>query len=248
MKSFTYLGSDWDVGARLCGLFAKSLVNAGLKPSADGDVSFCWGQNRVRDESTIVFDLGYIDRAWDAFKNTGKYYQASIGKLGWLPEVADKERSSRLNVKLKSYSPGGIVCFCGQVPNDQQHGKSEAELLGWFGEVIDDCRLEGSFWRPHPQAPGSRMPKGLKLFEGSKAELLEQASLIITYNSTIGLEALIAGCEVHCSPNAFYGREAFFYPAFDYREKLIDRVAYAQWTPQEIAGGACWKFLRGQLK
>lgn len=254
MKTYAYLGSDWDVGDGVCGKFRQSLDAAGLVPADpySADLTFCWGQRRRRDNHTIIFDLGYIDRAWDAFKNTGHYYQASIGQVGWLPGlVFDEQRAERLNVVMGSRPTEGPVVICGQVPGDAQHDMSEEELRRWFEVQIDKLALSRNgdlFWRPHPQAADCVAPGLVPTYHGDKTDVLTKARTVLTYNSTIGLEALFAGRLVVCSPDAFYSYYAdSWLLGIDRRRELLDRVAYAQWTEEEIGNGACWGFLKTQI-
>lgn len=249
--TFAYLGSDWEVGDAVATAFGESLLDAGYTESPDGEISFCWGQNRRRDERTIIFDLGYIDRAWDSFKNSGKYYQASIGKIGWLPENAPGDRAWALNTKLGARSnEDGPIVVCGQVPCDAQHGLSADELVDELKTILarNGLRPEDTYWRPHPQAEPCPTPEGFMPHTGDKHDVLHGAGQVVVYNSTLGLEALLAGRNVLCHPSAFYAKEANLWnDGFDSRQCLLHRVAYAQWTEGEIRSGECRDFILQHL-
>lgn len=249
-KTFTYLGSDWDVGDAVCQGFRESLLQAGFESSDNGRISFCWGQRRRRDPDTIIFDIGYIDRAWDSFKNSGKYYQASIGKIGWLPLSAPPDRGDALNVTLGDESHrGGPTVVCGQVAQDAQHGLSAVELSAELEKLMREHHIEGEvYWRPHPQADVSVVPAGLKIYHGDKSDVMHNVRSVVTYNSNIGLEALLAGRQVYCHRDALYYPEALLWrKGVDRRKALLDRIAYAQWTETEIASGACLDHLLKHL-
>ena len=248
-KTFTYLGSDWDVGDTVAKGFRESLLDDGYVETHDGEISFCWGQRRRRDDKTIIFDLGYIDRAWDAFENSGKFYQCSIGNLGWLPQSAPEDRASALPVKLGGRKGGGPIVVCGQVPHDAQHNMDEDTMVKALEGVMFGRETEGReiFWRGHPQAE-VKAPWGLRDFPGTKNEMLEAASTVATFNSNIGLESLLSGCEVWCHHSAPYAREANTWNGgFDIRKSLLRRVAYAQWTEWEIRSGACRDYILDEL-
>jgi hypothetical protein len=88
-------------------------------------------------------------------------------------------------------------------------------------------------------------------------EAFQQATGIVTINSTAGIDALIAGCNVYCHHRAFYNScSVGLTPALFtgepspnagvVRDKLLRRVAYAQWTRAEVMSGVPLAWLVAQ--
>jgi len=215
------LGSDWDMGQEVIDLFGKTVPD---------EVDFCWGASRIKDERTIVFDLGYIDRAWTAFEKTGNYYQVGIGRLNWIPKGCPRDRADRLPQQVEPWRPfGNFDLICGQVAMDAQHNLTQEELMAYYHTRVWNRE---AMWRPHPQAEAT--PPTWPEYRGDPFS--EDIHRMVVYNSTIGLEATLKGMRVDSHPSAFYHR------AVD-RQQLLNNVAYAQWTEEEIASGETWAFL-----
>ncbi|MCK5746427.1 MAG: hypothetical protein KAH44_09430, partial [Oricola sp.] len=73
---------------------------------------------------------------------------------------------------------------------------------------------------------------------------------IVTINSNIGHEALINGVPVICDPGAPYAElandcfsEGLFMPDAKLRKKYFSRLAYGQWTLEEIRSGLPQRWL-----
>jgi hypothetical protein len=102
-------------------------------------------------------------------------------------------------------------------------------------------------WRPHPKdrwwlegVDGVSDPE-----EEPLAAALNRSWLVVTYNSTAGLEALISGLPVVAEGPAVYSGLAWKLnqfarvvpPDVEGVRDLLAAVAYTQWTAEEIASG-----------
>src|SRR5690606_11277064 len=65
---------------------------------------------------------------------------------------------------------------------------------------------------------------------------------MVTWNSTAAYEALTRGIPVTCDPSAAYASVAEL-DDVEAAQRLLNRMAYTQWTIDEIRAGACWRAL-----
>jgi hypothetical protein len=159
------------------------------------------------------------------------------------------------------------VLVCGQKPDDAQHGMDLAGVTAWATETIARCRAlfpdRVIVYRPHPKA--QRVDH--EALYGADAvsipgqttlrEALATAAVLVTHNSTAGVEAIDAGVPVlyTASPDtvcyAEYAIELKNFerlgdgslPAFDpaARETFLARCAASDWTIEQLRDGT---FLR----
>ena len=115
-------------------------------------------------------------------------------------------------------------------------------------------------FRPHPGSMHSTLEHivGAELRQcnvESLTKAFSEARVAITFNSTSGVEAILAGVPVDCAPDAHYARVAAygwgevaekegrqFVGTVETRE-YFHRLAYAQWTIPEIQNGSAIRFL-----
>lgn len=226
-------------------------------PSAD----FCagWGWRKMRkcqlqDNRVLVIELGYIgDRlaqcslAWDGLNGRGKHPECQDGgeKFGALSEL--KPWRERRNSK---------ALLIGQVEGDASiEGIS---IKGWYIDTVRALKDAGYTvtFRPHPVAVerGQGNVKCGADFH-SRATLVEDLAahdLVVTYNSNTGVDAALAGVPVviadakgaMAAPVASCGRMIERTPD---RQEWANRLAWCQWSPEEIASGFAWEVIRGGL-
>ncbi len=202
----------------------------------------------------VVLDLGYFKRAKDSKDRTG-YNQIGLGKIGWVPErEVDSSRWDALGipdaVAPVTDRPRNVLVL-GQVPNDSQHHMTEKKLNAWFDKDMQEIRDAGTriIFRPHPLHMRGKAPMCDEISLPTKSSLqneLSKSSMVVTYNSTAGLEAILAGIPVICDPSAHY------YGIADYGEggctkqdvmRHMHRLAWSQWTCAEIETGDPLRFL-----
>lgn len=208
----------------------------------------------------LVTDLGFF--------RCRPGYQVGLWQLNWLPDFeCPSDRFDSLNIQLKDRVPGDNIVITGQKPGDASHNMDEAELTSMYQGWVDKVRQHTDrpiVFRPHPRAKHMRLegegvshdiPSNAQ--DGGYPELLENAHAVLTHVSTSGTEALIAGVPVFCSPEAQYAPVANLdwskieSPYFPERETLYNhfcKVAYAQWTAEEVRGGQCFEFFEGVIQ
>lgn len=218
--------------------------------------------NKMRDEynamgkPVLVTDLGYVRR------DLG-YMQLGINKLNWLPSIAcPSDRWDRLDVTLADRQYGDYILITGQKPYDGSHGMGEKQLQQMYSEWVQEIKQHTTrkiVFRPHPKYPqmvieGAEMDVPTDINSGGLKEAISGAHCVVTYNSTSGTDALIAGVPVVAMSDT-----AQFYdvaehdlanienPRFpDNRQCHFNRVAYAQWTVDELRNGGALEFILEQ--
>lgn len=193
----------------------------------------------------LVVDWGYFRR--------GEYFQLGIDDLNWMPpQECPGDRWERLGLRLAGWRERkeGHILVCGQKDSDAQH-RINPDM--WAQEAI--AKLRGFtdreiVWRPHPRGKISsgngadRMSAG-----GPLEEDLRGCHALVTFNSNAGREALVAGVPVFCDRSAAYAEIAntelaeIESPVLRDRAAHFNRLAYAQWTLEELASGEALSFV-----
>lgn len=201
----------------------------------------CWGWRigkRLRDagHSVLVMERGYIgDRfAWTSLGWNGLNNRATV------PPVPD-DGGGRFNANhaelLKPWQPeGDYALIMGQVPGDAS--LQGLDLGPWYAEqarLMTDMGVP-AFFRPHPQAhmrgAVAKVP-GAPVLPGGMASALEGATVVITYNSNSGVDALLAGKSVTAADEG----SMIWNAKSMSREQWAHRLAWRQWSMEEITTG-----------
>lgn len=181
----------------------------------------------------------------------------SLGSHDWLPEFdCPPQRLRALDLRppeLKKTSRPEVLVL-GQLPGDSQHGLSSRQLESWARAQLEAIEAQTSkkvAWRPHPEAPRP-LPGFHRFADPSKPldEDLARARAVVTYNSTAGLEALIAGVPVIAEGPCVYAPlskeirdlQRIKAPAVEEVQALLQRIAFTQWTRDELADGTALAF------
>ncbi len=205
---------------------------------------------------SVVLDLGYFKRAKNSADKTG-YNQIGLGKIGWVPErEVDSSRWEALGipdaVAPVTDRPRNVLVL-GQVPNDSQHGMTEKKLNAWLDERTKAFRDVGYriTFRPHPLHMRGKAPTCDDISlptTCSLAKALAQCSHVVTFNSTAGLEAILAGVHVVCDTSCHYWPIATYghNPPGASKAAVMSHMhslAWSQWTCAEIEPGDPLRFL-----
>jgi hypothetical protein len=189
----------------------------------------------------LVLDCGWFQRAAGPNDQVG-YNQLGLNKLAWVPpEDCPPERFASLGVKLEPavQDRPKVALVLGQVPGDSQHHLNAVSLSAWLSERAAGWLARGwkVFYRAHPKAPTLAMPvRSLVINPVSEipSASFARAAVVVTYNSTAGLEALLAGMPVDCHPSAHY---AGLRPGTPELLAHCRRLAWTQWTCDELRSG-----------
>lgn len=239
-----------------------------------GQVPSCWLRSQAERNLAAVVVCGMRDRCADVVDHYGSAGvpvalvelphlrgDGGAGQLRvtppshtWLPSFsgdAPTDRLDRLGIEIKKRQrvKGQAVLLCGQRSGDSAHGMDGATARRWAQETLATIRsLSDSkvIWRPHPRDPWRL--EGVDGYSDPAeplASALDRAWLVVTYNSTAGIEALIAGLPVVAQGPAVYSHLAgrlnqwskIAPPDLAELRRLLAALAYTQWTPEEIETG-----------
>lgn len=193
----------------------------------------------------FVIDYGYVRRTNHAHDWKTGHWQVSLNGLSVLPAFEcppDRFEALGVPIKAKGGDPKGCTLLCVQTPGDMSHGMSMAQLQAW----CDGLDYHDLVIRPHPLADHDY---GLPVCKADSLDAaLAGARLIVTANSNAGHDALLAGVAViGTHPAPWSGLAGERLPSVEARQAYFNRVAYGQWTFDEMRSGACQRFVVDHL-
>jgi hypothetical protein len=150
----------------------------------------------------------------------------------------------------------GYTLICGQCPGDASIWG--VDFRKWAQDACDTARSIGRdvVYRPHPYAyknQGDRwFPTGARFSVKPLATDLGGASHVVTYNSTAGVETVLAGV-----PTVATDPGAMAYPMCTHlvdakplrpdRTEWMHGLAWTGFRPSEIEDGTMWEHLKGAM-
>jgi hypothetical protein len=182
-----------------------------------------------------------VSIGWNGFNGNAEYC---------IPENAPRKAVPAYK-PLRTIDDGHFAVVMGQL---HRHTLNYAALSAWYAGAVKEIHaaLPGMpvHFRPHPANPSSSWAS---LYSDSRPleEVLADAAFVVTLNSTVAVDALLAGV-----PTAAYDPGS---PAHPYArlqgpaaaavglrmhvhrmDEWLQRLAYAQWTTAEIQAGQPW--------
>ena len=226
------------------------LVKKSYKPT--------WTKQNVLDrhkgKSLIVVE--------SAFQKRGQYWTVGFGGIHGdanfgKPRGLDRWRKLEIPLKPWKTKTDGPVLVCGQLPHDTN--VQDTDHIGWCQKAVAFYENQGIDvrFRPHPRISNVNMygiGDGL-IQRGPLDKALEKASCVVAWNSTTGVDAIIAGVPViACGENSF-SRDLAAHHLGDYpsglkrmnRNDWLAKLGYAQWNRKELESGECWRHLMTEL-
>lgn len=234
------------------------------------DVAVVWGwrQDNVNrgKAAVLVMERGHLpDRmvytacGWNGLGRRGTYPTAALmgdaGGARWAARFAPLMApwKHEREPSCAKASEGGAVVIFGQVDGDASLYALRQGFRAWAEEMTKAAAVyrKPIVYRPHPLSVrhgNTWHPAGTELsIHRPLADDLARADLAITYNSTSGVEAVLAGVPtVVMDP----GGMAWEVARHDVGEPIRpDRTAWARdmawtsWTMEEIAAGDAWAAL-----
>lgn len=213
---------------------------------------------RYLGKRTLVLTKGFVNR--------DEYYAVGWGgKKGWADFCnlnSPPDRAEKLGVVPGPWDPEGEnYLIVGQVPwgADTQH----VQFFEWVARMLVRLRAITDVpiaFRPHPGMQGDaselydEMRKhgvDIDTSFGPAEEAITKAKVVITFNSNMGVDALLAG-----KPVLSFDKGSMVYNASKHhveylldpglivagldRDTWLNDLAYAQWTRDEIERGEAW--------
>jgi len=192
-----------------------------------------------------------------AFLKRKEYYQIGwngfAGHADFKNEGVPMDRWKALGIKAKPWNMNrnGLAVICGQLPRDTQ--VQDVDHLKWCRETfLWYCNRMSSraVFRPHPrhENPGEYGIDPSLHDTRALKKVLEEASLIVTWNSTTAVEAVVAGVPVvACNRGSMAWpmaeHQMTLCPSRPKREAWLAGLGYAQWTLEEMERGLPWRHL-----
>lgn len=232
---------------------------------AGASFAVAWGWRSARRYAdlgmkVLVMERGYVG---DRFAWTSLGWDGLNGRARF-PIVDDPVRWERLFADLlrPMTRVSGYALILGQVTGDMA---VERVKLPQFYELAADrarnCGLEPVF-RPHPESArrgGAAAPPGVRALTGTLEEALAGASIALAFNSNSLTEAVLAGVPVSfadegamVSPlrlyGVFRGREGDDPDWAAARPPWAHRLAWTQWSLEEIARGDAWEHVGAAME
>lgn len=183
-----------------------------------------------------------------------------LDRVNWMPKGrCEHDRINELGVTFRPLNYGRDVLLCGQTESDAAHGMGPVELREWANAQAETVgEWHRVVWRPHPQGH-FHLDGWPARTVGECIETVLQLGwhAVVTYNSTVGLTALLYGVPVFCDPSSFYSELCSTslariteprWPSIADRLEFFSRLAYTQWTFDELAGGEPLEFITNQAE
>lgn len=200
----------------------------------------------------IVIDSAPIKR--------GTYWQIGWGsglgnRLDFLNDKSPPLRWHSFGIPLKPWQvrgPSAPIIVCGQIPWDAN--VQDTDHIQWIRDWVRFYRECGQhvLFRPHPKmhlAYGAGIAAAHHT--DTLANALAQARIMVTYNSTVGTDAVIAGV-----PTIAMDKGSFAWPVTGHdaleikpemlcfnRDQWAANLAYCVWNLEEIRNGTAWAHL-----
>ena len=203
-------------------------------------------------ENTIVLESAFVLRK--------KYFAAGFGGIHGGADFKsdgkplDRWKLMEVDVQPWQRRPEGYMLVCGQLPRDTN--VQNTDHIGWCQKVVRYYRKIGVpvLFRPHPRSDDPMVYEiSPDLLDTNKkiSQSLSKARAVVTWNSTSGIDAMLAGVPVIAQgQDSMAGLIAsldldpdkLIYPD---RTPLLAKIGYAQWTLREMMDGLAWKHLMG---
>lgn len=247
------------------GAFAEGLrrhgwnVHVGRDPRPGDRLVVFWGVRRAAEMAAVrasgaevcVLERGYLgDRfAWTSV-SFGGGLNGRAEFRGVRNDVARfRAHFADLMRPWRSVADG-YALLVGQVEGDMSLAPLGGKLGRWYRRTAAALAEAGHDvrFRPHPVAVerGQRVAlPGVPVLGGSLDDALRDAARVVTWNSNTAVDAVLAGvptvaCDEGSMAWAVTGREPLAAPPTPDRWAWAGRLAWCQWSRDEMRSGACW--------
>lgn len=249
--------------------FAQGIPGAEIRwledfqPDSDVAVVFGWykyayqptmKKKRIIDHYLAKRRLIIIE---SAFLKRKEYYQIGwngfAGHADFMNKGMPMDRWKSMGILAKPWTErkDGLIVICGQLPRDTQvqdvdHLAWCKETFNWYHKAFGNRVV----FRPHPRniSPGEYGIESKYFDNRGLGQVFSEASLVVTWNSTTGVEAAVAGIPVVAYDAGSMARPVAqtcrsIIPIYPVRVEWLAGIGYAQWTPHEMRCGLPWKHL-----
>ncbi len=227
--------------------FAAGLARHGIKAKrvegfvpTECDLAVFWGHSAQKSPIMAQCEHYLVMERWyfgPDFKQVSLGFDGLNGQANFLNENSPPDRWEKWGPELKPWNPEGEYSLVvGQVQKD--NACNHVNMAAWYDEQI--ASLDGPVvFRPHPKDASYLVPSGAHFSNNPLPVDLAGAKRVVTFSSTVGVDALIAGKPVTAADSI-----SMVYVGID-REQWAHNLAYCQWSEHEIETGEAWEHLRG---
>lgn len=217
-------------------------------------VSYARGEiirrHQERGLPVLVLEKGYVRR--DAYYAAG--WNGLNNRANFCNNGMPSDRWDALDIELKPWRRDGrTILVCCQVPSDAS--VQNVDIIDWCARVIRELRSIAPdreiIFRPHPLAR-DRTPDMLHAHTSTRPlnEDLDDALFVVTYNSNIGVDAVINGIPIFVGDKGAMAYDVAsknlseaYLPGVKVIKQWAYNLAYTQWTIEEMARGLPWQHL-----
>jgi hypothetical protein len=257
-KSIAKAGHDVTIAQDLVFRFADLIIFWGHGPKTESirerqieaGRDYLVAEAAVYGEQLAMVSLGYNGCRGEAEYVMGDDPDGRAKMLGlkmvdW-PEIAAAGDGAvkRAAKTAKNKLMKKKIIVMGQFPGDSS--LSGVDFDGFVHDAMVMAGKKGVF-RKHPR--GGYVPRiKCNIHDGDMGDALKNASCVVTMNDTAAVEAVLAGVPVVAmDPRSMaydvagHSLEDMKNPATPDREEWFKKLAFVQWTPEELADGTAWK-------
>lgn len=224
------------------------------------DASVVWGIRRrwagyvlEQGKPVIVIERGYLGerkRTWLSVGNGGLNGFANFGNQ----DVPSDRWEQYWAHDVKPWKKGGqYAIIMGQVPKDSSlYGMCP---YAWAKSIYQSAvdKFKRVYFRPHPESKPPPIGFDLPLMTGDLDDALDGAKCVIAYSSNSSVDAVMNGIP---AITMHQGSMAWDVSTHDFKESLYRgdrdkwgaRLAYAQWSIDEMRQGLAWRHIRKTLE
>ena len=225
-----------------------------------------WSECQAKNKPVVVLEIGGIKR-----NETFKIGINGINReADFANQTFDGERWKKLNIELKPWrSTGDTIIICGQHHRSHQWRNNPTMNL-WFEQQINEIRKHTNrpiLVRPHPRNPvgldtskwknvSCKLPKRdyNTIDDTDFKETLKHAWAVINYSSNPAMMAVFNGVPVFVSSQSLCyevgntNLNSINKPSMPDRNNWANKLAYTEWTTDEIKQGLPWERIKKRLK
>jgi len=225
-----------------------------------------WNECQNKNKPVVVLEVGGIKRN-ETFKVgiNGVNREADFAN-----ENVAEERWKKFNIELKPWqSTGDTIIICGQHHRSHQW-RNNPSMNVWFEQQINEIRKYTDrpiLVRPHPRNPiglDTTKWKNVSYNQPQRDHMtiddtdfnkkLENAWAVVNYSSNPAMQSVFNGVPVFVSEASLsydVGNTTLANinnPSKPGRQTWANRLAYTEWTTEEIKQGLPWKRIKNRLK
>ena len=269
-------GGDWAdpferafaEGLALHGI-TPEVLELGAAPSGDApDLAVMWGHNRREIQARqraagrdyLVIERGYVGDRF-VFASIGLNGLNGRAEFNTADKADDDSRWRKhfadLMAPWRDVSNGvGDCLVMGQVAGDAS--VRNVNITRWYQEIVDQIRRhrpgQRIRFRVHPNQKQRSCPAHAIAVDHDEplTVSLSSARFVVTFNSNSGVDAVLAGV-----PTVTLDEGAMAWPVTSHdlarpfyqpdRTAWANRLAWCQWSVEEIASGEAWAHIRGAV-